>query len=379
MKQKDTGCSRPLAFLILAFLVLVGLWGVWTIDRIPRLAEESFGAANPALGVLDRAYYGAQILFNRQDLLFPMNPGDNNRLFEILQGESVNSVALRLEEEGFISDSAAFRNYLLYAGLDTGMKAGKYTLNAGMTAVDIAHTLQSAISEEVNFVLLPGWRAEEVAAAFSVNGLYADPAEFLRLVRNPPTDLLQGNLAGISNLEGFLYPGEYTFKRKLTAEAILRLMVDRFNMEVVSRLGTEFEKRGLSLNEAVTLASIVERESIMDDEMPAIASVFYNRLVVEMKLDSDPTVQYAIGYNSAQKTWWTNPLSNQDLLRDSSYNTYLYRGLPPGPICNPGFASLSAVAYPAETPYYYFRAKCDGSGRHNFAITYEEQLQNACP
>ena len=98
-----------------------------------------------------------------------------------------------------------------------------------------------------------------------------------------------------------------------------------------------------------------------------------------MKLDADPTVQYAVGYNSAQGTWWTNPLSHADLATDSPYNTYLYHGLPPGPIANPGLTALQAVAYPAQSPYYYFRALCDNSGRHIFAQTYAEHVANACP
>jgi UPF0755 protein len=98
-----------------------------------------------------------------------------------------------------------------------------------------------------------------------------------------------------------------------------------------------------------------------------------------MKLDSDPTVQYALGYNPDKKTWWTNPLSLQDLQIDSPYNTYLYMGLPPGPIANPSLTALQAVAFPAQTPYYYFRSACDGSGKHTFAETFEEHLQNECP
>jgi UPF0755 protein len=117
---------------------------------------------------------------------------------------------------------------------------------------------------------------------------------------------------------------------------------------------------------------------VVEDEMPLIASVFYNRLAVGWKLESDPTVQYALGYNEAQGTWWTNPLSAADLQVDSPY-TYVYSGLPPGPIANPGLAALKAVAFPAQTPYYYFRAACDGSGRHLFAETFDEHLGNACP
>jgi UPF0755 protein len=98
-----------------------------------------------------------------------------------------------------------------------------------------------------------------------------------------------------------------------------------------------------------------------------------------MKLDSDPTVQYALGYNSTQNTWWTNPLTANDLQTQSPYNTYLNAGLPPGPIANPSISALQAVAFPAQTPYYYFRARCDGSGRHLFAATLEEQVKNACP
>lgn len=97
-----------------------------------------------------------------------------------------------------------------------------------------------------------------------------------------------------------------------------------------------------------------------------------------MKLEADPTVQYAIGYNTTQGIWWTNPLSVDDLKFDSPFNTYVYAGLPPTPISNPGLDALNAVAFPAETPYYFFRARCDGSGFHNFAVTFEEHLGNGC-
>jgi UPF0755 protein len=112
--------------------------------------------------------------------------------------------------------------------------------------------------------------------------------------------------------------------------------------------------------------------------MPAIASVFHNRLSAGMKLDTDPTVQYAIGWNSSQDTWWTNPLSSTDLQVDSPFNTYLVPGLPPAPISNPSLAALRAVAFPTDTPFYYFRARCDGSGLHSFAETFEEHVNNGC-
>ena len=140
-----------------------------------------------------------------------------------------------------------------------------------------------------------------------------------------------------------------------------------------------FEKQGLSVEQAVRLASIIEREALLDSEKPLIASVFLNRLVLGMKLEADPTVQYALGFNQTQDTWWTNPLSAENLKTDSPYTTYLYPDLPPGAICSPGLEALKAVAFPAQTTYYYFRATCDNSGQHNFAETFEEHVGNQCP
>jgi len=139
-----------------------------------------------------------------------------------------------------------------------------------------------------------------------------------------------------------------------------------------------FANQGLSLYEAVILASIVERETVVDGEQAIIASVFFNRLRQGMMLQADPTVQYALGYNDAWG-WWKSPLSLEDLNFVSPYNTYLNDALPPGPIANPGLEALKAVAFPEETDYYFFRADCDGSGRHLFTSTFEEHRSNACP
>ena len=174
-------------------------------------------------------------------------------------------------------------------------------------------------------------------------------------------------------------PGSYQFRRGTTAEDFVLILMQAFDEKVDRELRQGFERQGLSLFQAVTLASIVQRETVVEEEMPIIASVFYNRLASGIKLDTDPSVQFAIGYNSAQKTWWTNPLSATDLQFDSPYNTYLYPGLPPGPIASPSLNALRAVAFPAQTPYYYFRAACDHSGKHNFSETYPQHLQNGCP
>jgi UPF0755 protein len=129
----------------------------------------------------------------------------------------------------------------------------------------------------------------------------------------------------------------------------------------------------------VTVASIVEREAAVADERPMIASVYLNRLAIGMKLEADPTVQYAMGYQYDTGEWWNLNLTQDDYYAvDSPYNLYLYEGLPPGPIANPGLSSIQAVITPAESPYFYFRAACDGSGRHVFSETFEEHVGNAC-
>jgi UPF0755 protein len=182
----------------------------------------------------------------------------------------------------------------------------------------------------------------------------------------------------VTNVEGFIYPGVYQFDRAISADEMLAAFLQRFDENVTPELRAGFERQGLDLYQAVIMASIVEREAVVDEEAPMIASVFLNRWRIGMKLDSDPTVQYAVGYNSEQGTWWTNPLSFADIATISPYNTYNQAGLPPGPICNPGAAALQAVAFPAQSPYYFFRARCDGSGKHNFAISYAEHLEFGC-
>ena len=179
-------------------------------------------------------------------------------------------------------------------------------------------------------------------------------------------------------MEGFLFPDTYILSRTNSAEKIVNEFVRNFGLHLSIDMTNGFQKQGLTVYQAVTLASIVEREAVHDEEKPVIASVYLNRLRINMKLDADPTVQYALGYNATQGTWWTNPLSLDDLKFDSTYNTYLYSNLPPTPIANPSLKSLQAAAFPAETTYYYFRAKCDGSGYHSFAETFDEQVANGC-
>jgi UPF0755 protein len=272
-----------------------------------------------------------------------------------------------------------FRSYLQYSGLDTSLKSGDFSLSPSKTPLEIAAEMQSSISPNVTLTILPGWRREEVANALPSSGLNITPEEFMQATSTKPEGYSFSNCEPNSPVEGFFMPGSYTVPRETTLIELLPQILMNFEAHVSPEMKNGFDNQGLDVCQAVTLASIVQREAMVEDEMPLIASVFYNRLNNGSTLSSDPTVQYALGYNDEQGTWWTNPLSLQDLGVDSPYNTYIYNGLPPGPISNPGTTALEAVAFPAQTQYYYFRSACDGSGRHQFAKTFDEHVANECP
>jgi UPF0755 protein len=177
-----------------------------------------------------------------------------------------------------------------------------------------------------------------------------------------------------------LLPGSYEIDREADVIGLLDTLLhsDIFSTQMSAELIAGLQQQGLGIYEALVLASIVEREAVVDAEMPLIASVFHNRLAIGMRLEADPTVQYAVGYDATRGGWWPSPLTAADLQIDSPYNTYLYAGLPPSPIAAPSAEALQAVAFPPPSPYYFFQAACDGSGRHVFSVTYEEHLANNC-
>lgn len=368
-------CTLPLIALIILCAALL----IFAPSMITSQVEAKFGPASPSVSRSQRLILSVTLMLNADELTQPVDLAGNPTTFTILPGESVPSITQRLWEAGLVKNPTAFQSYLQYSGIDTTLQAGDHTLSPAMSAMQIAQEMQYSISAEVTFVILAGWRMEEITAALPTSGLTITPTEFIQAVEHVPgrysfSDTLPGN-----TVEGFLFPDSYTLPRQASVDQLIPLILMNFETQVNNEIRTGFTNQGLSLYEAVTLASIVEREAINDEEMPLLASVFYNRLVLNQRLASDPTVQYALGYNSAQATWWTNPLSLNDLEIDSPYNTYLYPNLPPGPICNPGLSALRAVAFPAQTPYYYFRAACDGSGNHLFAETYEQHLENECP
>ena len=363
--------------IILALFVLAVFACIFvSLYYLPARASLLFGPPANQLSISNRIEYSARLLSYGDELKTPFNSIGTEQQFQIEQGESVNSIANRLEVSGFISNAQAFYDYAVYTGIDTTIQSGEFSISPSQSIIDIAQALQKFSPADATLVILPGWRMEEIAASLSTSGLEFTPEAFLSAAANPPQVLA---FASPSTMEGFFFPDTYIIPRSTTPKQLLDIIARNFVQHLASDLTTGFENQGLSVYQAVILASIVEREAIQPEESAMVASVYLNRFSIGMKLDADPTVQYAVGYNPAQNTWWTNPLSAADLEFDSLFNTYRYTGLPPAPISNPSIEALYAVAYPEISSYYYFRAKCDGSGFHSFAATLEEQVANGCP
>jgi UPF0755 protein len=357
--------------LVIVLVILLVLAGV------PVMAAHAFGRPAPGLSAIQVFQYSAKLLWDDGLLSKPLNPAGQEIEFDVQPGESIVSISDRLQQSGVVGEASMLRDYLAYTGLDKSVQAGSYRVSSGMSVVDVARKMQDATPTEVDFVVLPGWRLEEIAASLPTSGLSILPAEFVSAASAP----LPGFefLVGTSTTEGFLYPDTYILPRVAKVDELIQTLVRNFELHLSVDLQEGIGRQQLSVYQGVILASIIQREAVRAEEAPTIASVYLNRLKSGMRLDADPTVQYALGYNAEQGTWWTNPLSLENLKHASAYNTYLNDGLPPAPIDNPGLEALRAVASPADTPYYYFNARCDGSGYHAFAQTFEEHLRNLCP
>ena len=362
-------------FLFCAVLAVI----IWLVLQIPGQAQVKFGQPEPSLDTVSIYRYSFLLYLHESDLTEPADRfGLNETPFEVFLGEDVYSISERLENSGLISNAETFRIYLIYSGLDKSVQAGEYRLRSSDTGIQIARDLQDATPLVVPFQILSGWRLEEIAASLPSSGIEISPEEFLSAASNAAALLLPSDFQQSGSLEGYLFPGSYDVERTITSSDLLSRFTGRFSEELSPQIREGFSKQELSISQGVILASIVEKEGVIPAERPLIASVFLNRMNLGIKLESDPTVQYAVGFNEKDQSWWKNPLTYSDLEVDSPYNTYRYEGLPPGPICNPSLGSLMAVAFPEESTFLYFQASCDGSGYHNFSHTYEEHLNNIC-
>lgn len=333
-------------------------------------------------------------------LTSPAGTDPGVREFVVSPGDTPASVGTALLMEGLITDPSLFVDYVQYHGLDSRLQAGTYFLRQTQTMEEIAYVLTDASGAAIAFRTIAGWRLEEIAERvidtnplldfsgadfLAVTGRGAPiPPEFAARVRIPAL-LSDGNPP---SLEGFMFPGDYKLNPTITAVELRDRLLEAFDANVTPEMYARAQEQGLSMYEVITLASIVQREAVKIEEGSLIASVYLNRLNRNMRLDADPTVQYAIGFRDGR--WWPNLTGESDYYalsgpqQDYAYNTYLKQEgaprddlMPPGPIASPGLAAINAVLYPAETDYLYFRS-CDDQ-THIFSTNLADHANITCP
>jgi len=291
-----------------------------------------------------------------------------NKVIIVPKGATSEQIGKLLADEGLIRSKTAFRLYAAYRGLDDRLQASEYNLNTGLSTPQIIERLARGEIAALSFTIPEGYTLKQIADRLEEKG-FINRAKFMDLAARGKFDydFLQGLPPGSARLEGYLFPDTYQVTKKTTEEQILNMMLARFAKELTPDFRDKAAKAGLTVHQAVTLASIVEREAKKDEERPKVAAVFLNRIKKGWKLESCATIQYILGEPKAR-------LFEKDLQIESPYNTYKYPGLPPGPIASPGRASLLAAVNPADVDYLFFVVSDDG--KHVFSRTLQEHNRN---
>ncbi len=288
----------------------------------------------------------------------PIEPGARMRAFVVQKGESVDNIAKGLEEEGFIRSALIFK--VLLRQTNVNIQAGDFKLSPGMSSEQIIETLSKG-SVDKWVTLLEGWRVEEIADKLNQE-LGTDKGAFLKVAK-----------------EGYMFPDTYLLNPEASASDIASILKNTFNARFDESIQSKIKAKGLTLEEGIILASIVEREARSDQVRAKVAGIYLNRLKEGMKLDADATVQYAKDSQTLSRSgrlskFW-QPITREDYSAvKSDFNTYLIPGLPPSPICNPSLSSLQAVANAEKNPYLFYYH--DSKGNSYYATTLEEHNRN---
>jgi len=286
---------------------------------------------------------------------------------EIAAGSSTRAIGESLISTGVIRNRATFRAALWRTGAARDLKAGTYRFDTPVSAVDVVRKIAKGDTWVTRITFPEGLTIKDMAKIFEQQH-FGSAKSFIEAAADPrPVSSMD---PAAPDLEGYLFPETYVVAPKTPADKVVHLMVSRFEQLFTPDLRQAAEGRGLTLRQAVTLASIVEKETAAAAERPVVAAVYMNRLKIGMGLQSDPTVIYAL----EKAGRYHGNLTRENLEFDSPYNTYRYRGLPPGPIASPGLASLKAVAAPADVDFLYFVSRNDGT--HVFARTLDEHNAN---
>ena len=354
---------------IFALVVVVAALAVFVLGR-PLATDAIVQAADDHDTLLRQSAVRAIIGPSVAPLLdAPTDPNGKPVDFTVRRGATASQIAADLLSAGLVKSTLAFKFALYESGTENALQSGTYRVSAALSPRDLATLFQKAPGDQTALRIIEGWRLTEVATAVNKAFPSISAKDFTAAaVVGTRNNFVLAGLDPKASLEGFLFPDTYFLRPTATADEIVAILLDTFETKAGPALRSASADRKVPIYEMVKLASIVEREARDRKESPLIAGLYQHRLDISMKLDADPTIQYAKG------NW--DELSLDDLKLASPYNTYLNPGLPPSPICNPGLAALQAAAQPEKTDYLFFVAKGDGTGDHAFAKTIEEQEAN---
>ena len=290
--------------------------------------------------------------------LLPVDSADKTPvIFVIKPGSSVNLISRDLESQKLIRNRLAFYIQIKLTGTEKRIQYGDFRLNRQMSGSEIAKELTHG-TLDVWVTIIEGMRVEEVATVLSKQ-LDLPESVFVSMAQNK---------------EGYLFPDTYLIPKGSSAQQVLAILENNFQTKVTESIKKDLTKTGLTFNSAIILASMLEREAQTLNDKQIITGILLNRLEIDMALQIDATVQYALGYSNQEHTWWKKDLSLQDLKIDSPYNTYLQTGLPPGPIASPGLESILAVGSYKENDYLFYLT--DKEGQMHYAKTLEGHNKN---
>ena len=281
----------------------------------------------------------------------------------IPRGASLMSIAKTLQQKGVIPQAKAFYYYVRLFDKDLSVQAGAYELKTHSDIISTAAALRTPLIQNVSVTIPEGFNRWEIAARLGATYQNIDSAQVITLCEDTAF-VRQLGIEEAQSLEGYLFPETYNFPPTVTTQQVLRKMVTLFN-SVYDSLDLSPRAQKYTKHQLVSLASIVEEETQVDYEFAHVAGVFYNRLEQGISIGADATVRYALRK-------FSGPLKVSELKNPSPYNTRVHKGIPPGPIGSPGRGALEAVAHPLDCDDIFFVAKWDGSGEHDFSVTYKE-------
>ncbi|MFA6410211.1 MAG: endolytic transglycosylase MltG [Candidatus Buchananbacteria bacterium] len=302
---------------------------------------------------------GGSVAYYFYDIDAPNSNNSNISKFIIPEGWGSTKISQELAKAGLVNNFIVFEMYVWLSGISSSLLPGEYDLAGNLSIRQVAKILSKGntnLSKEVSLTFIEGWNNKDVSDYLVKNNIISAD-DFYGVIEKKADwwdqyEFLQTKPKNL-DLEGYLFPDTYRIYRDATAKDIVAKMLDNFDKKFTAELRQEIKKQGKTIHDIVTLASVIEKEVSTEVDRKMVADIFYRRLKIGMPLQSDATVNYVTGDNALRPTY-------KDISVDNLYNTYKHKGLPPGPICNPGMSAILAAIYPTPNQYYYFLTTPDG-------------------